>query len=139
MPITFVTIDVPGATFGTNANGINNAGQIAGYYTDGSGTQGFLLSGDSFTTLNNPAVGSPPGGHYPPPWASTIQPRLPALSTKVQAAPSSTATGAIRPWPVVGASRAGISGGGSTMPAKSSAIVTSRWELPTGRQAVSST
>src|SRR5215831_8166044 len=68
MPITFVTIDVPGATFGTNANGINNAGQIAGYYTDGSGTQGFLLSGDSFTTLNNPAVGSPPGGHYTLPW-----------------------------------------------------------------------
>jgi probable HAF family extracellular repeat protein len=68
MPITFVTIDIPGATFGTYANGINDAGQIAGYYTDGSGTQGFLLSGGSLTTLNNPAVVNPPGEHYTLPW-----------------------------------------------------------------------
>jgi hypothetical protein len=41
------TIDVPGAT-STDAHGINAWGQIVGDYTDGSGIQGFLLSGGSF-------------------------------------------------------------------------------------------
>ena len=54
MPISFITIDVPGAT-NTNGYGINASGQIVGDYTDGSGIQGFLLSGGSFTTLNAPS------------------------------------------------------------------------------------
>src|SRR5215472_288937 len=53
MPISFITIDVAGAT-NTDAHGINASGQIVGDYTDGSGTQGFLLSGGTLTTLNDP-------------------------------------------------------------------------------------
>jgi hypothetical protein len=54
MPISFMTIDVAGAT-NTDAHGINASGQIVGDYTDGSGIQGFLLSGGSFTALNAPS------------------------------------------------------------------------------------
>ena len=54
-PITFdITIfDVPGST-STRANGINNAGQIVGGYTDATGTHGFLDINGTFTTLNFP-------------------------------------------------------------------------------------
>src|SRR5262249_54072843 len=57
MPITFITIDVAGAT-NTDAYGINGAGQIVGrYLAQGApGPQGFLLSGGSYTTLNDPRV-----------------------------------------------------------------------------------
>jgi probable HAF family extracellular repeat protein len=50
------TLDDPLAIGGgTNAHGINNAGQIVGSYTDGSGTHGFLRSsGGSYTTLDDP-------------------------------------------------------------------------------------
>jgi probable HAF family extracellular repeat protein len=54
-PITFsiTLIDVPSST-STRANGINNAGQIVGGYTDGTGTHGFLDTNGTFTTLNFP-------------------------------------------------------------------------------------
>ncbi|HBZ70102.1 MAG TPA: hypothetical protein DEP35_10350 [Deltaproteobacteria bacterium] len=37
---TYTTVDVPGAT-GTAVSGINNAGEIVGTYTDGTGFHGF--------------------------------------------------------------------------------------------------
>ena len=57
MPIyKYTTLDEPLASggIGTNAVGINNAGQIVGEYSDGSGIHGFLLSGGTYTTLNDP-------------------------------------------------------------------------------------
>ncbi len=39
---------------GTNANGINDAGQIVGYYADTSGDHGFLYSGGTYATLDDP-------------------------------------------------------------------------------------
>jgi len=53
---SFTTVDVPGAT-NTNATGINNRGQIVGFYHDASGDHGFVLSSDrrTFTTIDNPA------------------------------------------------------------------------------------
>jgi uncharacterized membrane protein len=41
---TFTTIDVPGASgsFGTQAYGINNSGQIVGSFQDATGVHGFL-------------------------------------------------------------------------------------------------
>src|SRR5215471_1100622 len=47
---TFTTVDVPGAT-STIANGINDAGQIVGGFSDSTGGHGFLYTGGSFTTL----------------------------------------------------------------------------------------
>ena len=54
-PITFniTTIDVPGAT-STAAIGINNAGQIAGSYTNATGTHGFIDTNGVFTTVDVP-------------------------------------------------------------------------------------
>jgi probable HAF family extracellular repeat protein len=49
---TFRTIEVPGAL--TQVYGINDAGQVVGYYNDASGGHGFLLSGGSFSTINVP-------------------------------------------------------------------------------------
>jgi hypothetical protein len=41
----FTTLDAPGARFGTDAFGINDAGQIVGCFTDAGFTlHGFLLS-----------------------------------------------------------------------------------------------
>ncbi len=37
----FTALDVPGAAF-TQANGINDAGQIVGHFSDATGTHGFL-------------------------------------------------------------------------------------------------
>jgi probable HAF family extracellular repeat protein len=51
---SYIPLNVPGAV-ATYANGINDAGQIVGYYRDGTGTHGFLFSGGSYTTLNAPA------------------------------------------------------------------------------------
>jgi len=51
---TYVSIDVPGATF-TRAYGINDTGQIVGDYLDSSGRlHGFRLSGGRFTKINVP-------------------------------------------------------------------------------------
>src|SRR5580658_4974717 len=48
-----ITIDFPGAT-ATQAFEINNTGQIVGYYTNGSGTYGFLDSSGVFSTISVP-------------------------------------------------------------------------------------
>src|SRR5262245_2685714 len=56
MPVyTYTTIDDPLATLGTVASGINDMGQIVGAYRDGSGGHGFLLSGGTYTALNDPS------------------------------------------------------------------------------------
>ena len=48
------TLDVPGAIL-TQANGINDSGQIVGYYYDAASYQhGFLLDQGSYTTLDVP-------------------------------------------------------------------------------------
>src|SRR5262245_62836905 len=49
----YSTLDDPSA-LDTFAQGINNTGQIVGYYVNVSGTHGFLLSGGSYTTLDGP-------------------------------------------------------------------------------------
>ena len=49
----FTPIDPPGAEQ-THATGINNNGNIVGWYQDGSGTHGFLDVNGSFTTLDVP-------------------------------------------------------------------------------------
>jgi hypothetical protein len=51
----FTTIDVPGGN-ATLANGINDAGQIAGYYVDSSGEHGFLDSSGVFTAIDAPGA-----------------------------------------------------------------------------------
>src|SRR5688572_15011385 len=51
--VAFTPIDVPGATL-TDANGINDAGQVVGSYTAGGITHGFLLSGGIFTPIDVP-------------------------------------------------------------------------------------
>jgi len=52
---TFTTIDAPGATSDTEAEGINNAGQIVGGFGDASGNHGFLRdAGGTFTTIDVP-------------------------------------------------------------------------------------
>ena len=56
--LSLTTIDYPGAS-DTFASGINNAGQVVGYYEDASGdidAHGFLESGGSFTTINVPGA-----------------------------------------------------------------------------------
>jgi probable HAF family extracellular repeat protein len=61
---TFSTIDVPGA-FSTEALGINNAGQIVGFFKDntGAGQHGFLYDRGIFTTIDVPgATGTIPFG-----------------------------------------------------------------------------
>lgn len=47
----FTTIDYPGADR-TEAYGINNAGQIVGYYFDATGQHGFVKDGDSYTAFD---------------------------------------------------------------------------------------
>ena len=56
MPIhIFNTLHQPGVfTSGTEAFGINDVGQIVGQYSDLGGTHGFLLSGRTYTTLDDP-------------------------------------------------------------------------------------
>jgi probable HAF family extracellular repeat protein len=45
-----------GGTSGTHAEAINNSGQVVGYYVDASGAvHGFLYSGGSYTTLDDPS------------------------------------------------------------------------------------
>jgi probable HAF family extracellular repeat protein len=56
MPInTFNTFNVPSAFTGeTQAWGVNDTGQIVGYYNDNTGIHGFLESGGTYTALNDP-------------------------------------------------------------------------------------
>lgn len=50
----FTPIDYPGAVF-TFAGGINNAGEIGGWYLDSSfNFHGFLLQSGNFTTFDYP-------------------------------------------------------------------------------------
>ena len=58
MPIyTYTTLDDPLATrVGTIAQGINATGQIVGYYTASVNFHGFLLSGRTYTTLDDPSA-----------------------------------------------------------------------------------
>jgi hypothetical protein len=54
---TFTTTDDPAATPGTTgtfAQGINDRGQVVGYFYDSTGIHGFSKTGSSFTTLNYP-------------------------------------------------------------------------------------
>jgi probable HAF family extracellular repeat protein len=56
MPLqTYTTLDDPSATAGTFAQAISSSGQIVGHYQDnqGSGLHGFLLSGGTYTTLDD--------------------------------------------------------------------------------------
>jgi probable HAF family extracellular repeat protein len=53
---SFTTIDVPGALY-TYPTGINDSGQIVGFYRDASSTlHGFLLDNGSYTTLDVPGA-----------------------------------------------------------------------------------
>ena len=52
--LEFATIDFPGAVL-TNAQGINDQGEIVGFYTDAAGrTHGFLRSGERFRSIDYP-------------------------------------------------------------------------------------
>jgi probable HAF family extracellular repeat protein len=53
--VPYTTLDVPGATGATVAQGINDAGQIVGWFQDPSGNHGFLYSGGTYATLNDPS------------------------------------------------------------------------------------
>src|SRR5436190_8564168 len=65
MPINiFTTIDGPSASL-TRAFGINDAGQIVGEFRDASNrAHGFLLSGGSFITIDDPAATGPGSGTF---------------------------------------------------------------------------
>ena len=52
-PLSFTTIDVPGAST-SMPQGINARGDIVGWYVAGGVTHGFLLSGGTFATLDVP-------------------------------------------------------------------------------------
>ena len=52
---TFTQIDAPGATITTFANGINDAGQIVGGFSNGY-AHGFLDSGGTFTQIDAPGT-----------------------------------------------------------------------------------
>ena len=66
--LVFTPIDFPGAVL-TNAQGINDQGEIVGFYTDGGGrTHGFVQSGGHFRSVDYPnadatqALGIGPAG-----------------------------------------------------------------------------
>ena len=63
---SFISFDFPGAV-STQANGINPAGNIVGYYADAEGTNhGFLLSKGAFTRIDVPgSIFTNPGGINP--------------------------------------------------------------------------
>ena len=57
---SYTTINDPSGSF-TSAQKLNNLGQFVGGYNDGSGDHGFLYSGGSYTTLDDPlATGNTP-------------------------------------------------------------------------------
>src|SRR5262245_2364602 len=51
---TYTTIDDPLATGSTYANGINDLGQIVGWYQDADGFRGYLYSDGTYTKLHDP-------------------------------------------------------------------------------------
>ncbi|MEH1800462.1 MAG: hypothetical protein V7L13_15110 [Nostoc sp.] len=51
--LVFTTFDVPNA-IATDAQGINDQGDIIGYFRDSTGDRGFLKQGSSFTTFDYP-------------------------------------------------------------------------------------
>ena len=52
---TYTTIADPNASYGTYATGVNDSGQVVGYYGDANGTtQGFLYANGTFTTISDP-------------------------------------------------------------------------------------
>jgi probable HAF family extracellular repeat protein len=53
----YTTLDDPLATNGTQASGINDAGQIVGTYNTSNGTHAFVYSGGFFTTIDDPVNG----------------------------------------------------------------------------------
>src|SRR5262249_18353941 len=53
---TFTTIDVPGAILVTGASGIDDAGQIVGFFNDAKRIHGFLKDGATFTTIDVPGA-----------------------------------------------------------------------------------
>src|SRR5438309_1251631 len=54
---SFTQIDAPGGAGNTVASGINDAGQIVGFFTDGTGgVHGFLDTGGSFTQIDVPGA-----------------------------------------------------------------------------------
>jgi probable HAF family extracellular repeat protein len=54
----FTSLDMPGAR-ATSAQGINNRGQIVGYYEEQDGLHGFLYDQGVFTFLDVPLLGVP--------------------------------------------------------------------------------
>ena len=55
MPVyTYTTLDDPLATFGSHPRSINATGQIVGDYNNG-GNHGFLLTGGTYTTFDDPS------------------------------------------------------------------------------------
>jgi probable HAF family extracellular repeat protein len=56
MPVyTYTTLDEPlQLGFTTSPGGINDAGQIVGSYRNNSGNHGFLYSGGTYTTIDDP-------------------------------------------------------------------------------------
>ena len=53
---TAPSISDPFGTMGTDAKGINNEGQVVGFYTDSNGVaHGFLYSGGTYTTIDDPS------------------------------------------------------------------------------------
>jgi probable HAF family extracellular repeat protein len=53
---TYVTLDPPGTSF-TFAAGVNNKGEVVGYYIDAAqNAHGFLYSGGTYTTLDVPGA-----------------------------------------------------------------------------------
>jgi uncharacterized membrane protein len=61
---TFTTVQDPLAPNATVPTGINDAGQIVGYYQDATGTHGFVDVGGTFTTIDHPL--SPAFAHTVP-------------------------------------------------------------------------
>src|SRR5262249_25926221 len=55
----YTTLDDPltEGDLGTQATGINDAGQIVGTYTTGSTFHSFLLSGGTYSTIDDPSAG----------------------------------------------------------------------------------
>ncbi len=51
----FTTLSVPGGV-GTLAVGINNSGEVVGYWSSGGPTQGFRLVGSTYTSFNYPGA-----------------------------------------------------------------------------------
>jgi probable HAF family extracellular repeat protein len=55
MPIyNYATLDDPGGGAYTEAFDINDTGQVVGAYLTASGTHGFLYSGGTYVTLDDP-------------------------------------------------------------------------------------